>query len=189
MLKIYILLCLMLFLSGCIPVTSSMEPLEEPLQVPLEEPLEELFEVPLLEELSKTPLVEKEPSTISAIAVSGDYICFNDEYYNNAFFTKHPDAIPSITFYNDGSCKFVVNYLEGVCDVGGFYHVDKDFVYIELELSDTIFVDKETGEKYMDDQYVFTIINIDKIIIDRDCYAVNAGDSFVRIARQTDNLY
>jgi hypothetical protein len=163
----------MLFLSGCIAENPDL-------------PIDSVK--PLEDTLTDEPFTD-EPSTILEVAVLGEYTCSNDMYYNSEFYITHPDAIPSITFYDDGSCKFIINYSEGICNVEGYYCIDEDYIYIGLELSNTIFLDKETGEKYMDDQYVFTIVNSDTIVIDKDCYAVYAGDSFVRLDRQGDDSY
>ena len=56
-------------------------------------------------------------------------------------------------------------------------------IIVELDFQGTIFennIDESTGEKYLEEQFIFTVKDNDIIIIDKDCYAVEAGDLFIR---------
>lgn len=116
------------------------------------------------------------PSTFNIL---GEYLCANEEF-NNEFFIKNPDYIPSITFYDNGSCKAHVNYLEGIIDVLGYYSIEGNLIHVNLNIDDSVFYNSETGEKYIDDQFIFTIVDDNKIILDGDFYSVGSGEIFVK---------
>ena len=110
--------------------------------------------------------------------VVGKFICSNN-YYNSQVVYN----IPSITFNNGNSCVFVVNYLEGGADINGTYKREGNEITVELNFQGTIFennLDEFTGEKYIEEQFIFTIVDEDKVAIDKNCYAVEAGDLFIR---------
>jgi len=130
--------------------------------------------------------------------IVGRYVCSSD-YFSYNYFVNFPNHIPTIIFHEDGTCELVVNYFGGVVTVFGVYRIDNDVIFVDLNLNDTIsevhvikdgeafvelrpnFIVFEEGDvKYMDDHYAFSIINNDKIVIDRGFFAVNAGDVFVR---------
>ena len=113
--------------------------------------------------------------------IFGEYICF-DDYYVSEDYVYKPAIMGSVTFYDGNRCQFFVNYLEGESDVEGTYSINGNTIYVKLDIENSFFkgIDPHTGEKYMDDQYVFTIVSNDEIIINNGFYAVNAGDSFKR---------
>ena len=121
--------------------------------------------------------VPESVSNIPEFNIIGKYICDND-YHKDEFFIENPESIPYITFNNDGSCKLLVNYLEGGCYMNGSYNIEDNQILVKLDFSGTIF--EGTGTEYMDDEHVFTIISNDKIIIDKGFYTVNARDFFIK---------
>ena len=129
--------------------------------------------------LNNSNKISEDAFDISKFDVLGTFIC-SDESFKTEFHKKYPSTIPLIAFYEAGTCHFRINYSEGMFDVSGFYTVESNNIKVKLNLNNTIFMDAKTGEKYMDDQYVFTIMNNNKIVIDRECYAVNSGDLFVK---------
>jgi len=124
----------------------------------------------------------REELKISNFDISGTYICSSD-YHSDEFSVIYSDTIPSVSFYDNGICEFIVNYFEGTCIIIGNYTVEGNYVKVSLDFRGTIFEineDPYTGEKYMDDEYIFTIINNNKLIIDRAYYTVEAEDPFVK---------
>jgi len=112
-------------------------------------------------------------------SIDDKYACTND-YFEADFFIQHPEAVPFIDFVEDGKCIFGINYSGGFCDVNGTYSIEDDRIYVELDFKGTIFIDNETAATYTFTQYVFSIVSDDEIVIDKDCYGVRAGDSFIR---------
>ena len=51
-------------------------------------------------------------------SILGKYVCssayFSDEYFT----TMHQESVPSISFYDNGNCLLMVNYLEAMKDFG-----------------------------------------------------------------------
>jgi hypothetical protein len=124
-----------------------------------------------------SPTVVPDSSFTLEINILGKYIC-SSEYFNDEYFLMHKESIPSINFYENGKCEFTVNYFDGVYGVEGVYIVYGEQIQVNLDLQGTIFEGED--ENYMDDQYVLSIIDDNKIVIDRGCYAVEAGDLFAR---------
>lgn len=116
--------------------------------------------------------------------IIGEYICQGEIY--DQFKEEAYEYIPSINFYEDGSCRLRVYYIGGVSNVEGVYYIDENRIYVKVDLLYTNFQDSVTGENYMDDEYVFTIIDEDYLVIDRGFYVVNAEDPFVRISTEPD---
>lgn len=120
-------------------------------------------------------------------SILGKYVCssayFSDEYFT----TMHQESVPSISFYDNGNCLLMVNYLEGCCNVKGVYSVDDDKIHVQLDLEWTLFEGTdEAGLPYMDDEYIFEITDEDHLVIDRGFYSVNARDPFVRISTEPE---
>ncbi len=123
--------------------------------------------------------VEATPESTSGIkdefVVIGKYVC-KSQYCEGL----EEECTPEINFYEDGTCRMFVNYLEGGANIKGEYSVESDKVFVKLDFTNSIF--EGSGTKYMDDTYVFSIENDDNITIDRHVYVVNAGDAFERIS-------
>ncbi len=145
------------------------------------------------------------PGTDEATII-GEYVCTNEYIASGDSFQSAPEAIPSITFIEDGNCEVLVNYLGGIAKVFGTYNIKNDQAIVYLDLMDTLSMDyvlnddpttPEIGEtevvwlrdqiafqegdvKYMPDEYVFDIIDSNEIVIDKGFYIVNAGDSFIK---------
>ena len=118
-------------------------------------------------------------------SIYGKYICSSDYFSVEFFLEKHSEAVPFIYFNEDGKCIFRINYLGGVCEVNGFYNIEKDLIYVDLHFDGTVFIDKETAETYIPTEYIFSIVSNDEIVIGDDCYGVRAGDSFLRVGGKT----
>ena len=110
--------------------------------------------------------------------ITGKFLCSSDYH-------KQPNtSVPSIAFSGDGHCILSFNYYEGGCDMQGKYRMDGDKIYVYLNFDNTIFEDSGTEYRdldYMSDNYIFTIVNDNELMINRGCYSVNANDSFVRV--------
>ena len=139
----------------------------------------------------------------SVVEISGKYICTNDYITSGDYFKTNPDAIPSITFNEDGSCEVVVNYLEGIAIVYGTYTVENEQAFVSLDLMNTTsevhVIDKDGKEsievrknhivfqdgevKYMDDQYVFDIIDGNSIVIDKGFSIAREQDTFLKASQ------
>lgn len=123
----------------------------------------------------------------SEFHITGKYICAAS-YFDNKYFVKYPEMIPCISFSDDGHCILFINYMGGACDMEGKYRVEGDKIYVKLDFANTIFED--TGTEYRDtdfmaDEYVFSILDDDRIIIHRACYTVEANDMFVHVENET----
>lgn len=151
----------------------------------------------------ESKLLEKQIDSDKAY-IEGKYICASN-YHMQDFSIDYPETIPFISFSKDGSCELFVNYLGGLASVFGSYTIEEDEILVAIDLSSAISDDEvfdmhygtsvivekganpnlfqEGDKKYMDDQYVFSIISGDKIIIDRGFYTVNAGDAFLKSNR------
>lgn len=117
--------------------------------------------------------------------IIGEYIC--QGYMYEEFMDEYPEFVPSINFYDDGSCKLRVYYIGGVDDVKGEYSVKGDEIHVKLDLEWTFFEGTDSaGLPYMDDEYIFTITDEDHLVIDREFYVVHAKESFVRISAEPE---
>ena len=120
--------------------------------------------------------------------ILGKYICSNDQY-DDEFYIKKPNTVPFIVFKDDWKCILGINYAEGFSIVNGvFDKIEENQIYVELYLEGSLFIDNETGEEYIPTQYIFSIASDKEIIIDKDCYGVHAGDSFVKSKMQSTSL-
>jgi len=120
------------------------------------------------------------PSETAYYDILGKYICSNDYINGGEHFERFPEDIPAINFYEDGICEITINYLEGICIASGIYTIEESRIFVAINLDNTIF--EGTGAEYIDDQYIFDIINDEQIVIDRDFYLAWAGDSFLKIS-------
>jgi len=128
--------------------------------------------------VEKVPYAVTESSSFNNL---GKFVCSNEYFSNKEYFKRFPNDIPSITFYANGRCELLVNYLEGICTVCGNYTVDGGKILVKLiDLEDTVLVD-ENAAPYISDEYVFNIIDNDHLVVDRGFYAVNAGDVFSKL--------
>ena len=112
------------------------------------------------------------------IQIWGEFICSNDYFDTGEYFKNFPESIPAITFYQNGRCDLTVNYFEGVSNVSGTYRVEYDRILVDVDLKDTVF--KEEDIRYMENQYIFKIINQEQLIIERGFYAVSDTDYFLK---------
>ena len=116
----------------------------------------------------------------SKFNITGEYIC-DSIYFDDDFFAEKPENVSKITFNNNGFCKLRVNYLGGISDVDCSYEVKQDFVKVKVHLEKSILSGTdERGNVYMNDEYIFSIINNNEIVIDKGFYAVKANDSFIK---------
>ena len=134
--------------------------------------------------------ITEEPITqttnTDSLITSKTYICCTS-YFDDPFFSKHPNSVPALTLKSDGSMIFRINYLEGVTDVPGTYKIEDNHIYIDCTMEGSFF-DDGTGYEYMDDKFVFEVVDDDTLTIHAhpddtgsfNCYAVNAGDPFIR---------
>ena len=166
--KLFILLSLFLLLSGCTTIIDSQSSTDAS---------------------TGTGVSSSELSTSSSskpeFKILGQYVCDSD-YHRDDFNVQHPESVPFITFRDDGNCSLYVNYLNGCEYVHGTYSIENDRIQVELDFHGTYFegkIDPATGGPWMDNHYVFQIIDDNQIIIDREFYTVNAGDTFVRYIR------
>ena len=117
--------------------------------------------------------------------IIGEYICqgeIYDQFKDDAF-----EYIPAVRFYEDGNCMLRVYYIGGVDDVEGVYNVAGNEIHVQLDLEWTLFEGTVSdGVPYMDDEYIFEITDEDHLVIDRECYVVNAEDPFVRISTEPE---
>lgn len=150
--RLYLLFAIIMLLSGC------SKPIAN-------EPVESTFE----------STFESTSGVKDEFVIIGKYVCKNQSYEGFG-----EECTPKMNFYEDGTCRMLVNYFEGVTYVEGEYSVASGKVFVKLNFTDTIFED--SGTKYMDDTYVFSIEDDDHITIDRNVYAVQSKDSFVRIS-------
>ena len=160
--KIFVALFLMFFISGCAGNETSIP-------VDLTEPSAEV---------SDTPATSSDTSPTQEFNIEGTYICTGDFYSDNESFISFPESIPHVTFYENGTCKIRADYYEGLRELIGDYSVDGDCVFVKLD-SQELFSPEDWVE--MDNEFVFNIINDDKITIDRQFYMVAAGDPFTRL--------
>lgn len=109
--------------------------------------------------------------------IIGEYKC-DSQYFKE--FTDNEEFIPTVNFYNDGICMMKVYFIGGYADINGKYTVDGDQVSVVLDFSRSRFED--TGTEYLDDKYVFTITDNEHLTIDRKVYAVDAGDTFIKVS-------
>ncbi len=104
----------------------------------------------------------------------------------------NPEYLPAITFNNDDTCEMLVYYFGGSTLFSGIYMIDDNKIFVDLDLESegsgfegTI---PNTDQPYMDDKYVFEIIDYDHITIgpaegayhNGNCYVVRSGDPFER---------
>lgn len=134
--------------------------------------------------IQKLTETDTETLTKQEYNIMGTYICKGEIY--NQFIDEYEEYIPAIRFYEDGKCVLRVYYIGGVSEVEGVYCIKNSEVLVDIDLLYTIFRDSGTGEKYMDDEYIFTITDEDHLVIDRSFYEVNPGDSFVRISEDLE---
>lgn len=117
--------------------------------------------------------------------IIGEYTCMNDFYDQYKDRPDYDEYIPSISFYEDGMCRFRVYYIGGVTNLNGVYKIEEDSITVNLDMKNTIMESPADGSiQYMDDQYVFKIADEDNLIIDRECYIVNADDLFVKTSSE-----
>lgn len=106
----------------------------------------------------------------------GKYIC-SSFYYDEAYTASHMNTIPSILLLKDGICSIYVDH-EGGRKIRGSYRIEGDKIYVsELRFS---LMQEDPLKAYMDEEYVFTIVDEDHLTIDKGFYNVQAGDTFVR---------
>ena len=115
--------------------------------------------------------------------IIGEYICKGEIY--DQFKEEAYEYIPSINFYEDGSCRLWVYYIGVVTGIRGIYNINENKIYVHLDFDRTVF--ENSGDQYMDDEYIFTITEEDQLIIDRGFYVVNAEDLFVRTSTEPEN--
>ena len=112
--------------------------------------------------------------------ILGKYICSND-YFNNEPFIEYSDYIPAITFYDNNICNLLVHYGGGKTDVSCSYDIKEKTIQVKLNIKGSFFdVPDMEGYPFIDDQYIFTIIDNNHIIIDKGFYTVGSGDSFIK---------
>lgn len=112
--------------------------------------------------------------------IIGKYICSND-YWKDDFFIKNPQKVPFILFESNNKCSILVNYLGGLENVKCSYSKEKDTVKVKVDLKGTPFDGTyNDGRPYMEDEYIFNIIDDNNIVIDKGFYTVNAGDYFIK---------
>lgn len=101
----------------------------------------------------------------------------------------HPEYIPAITFNNDNTCEMLVNYIGGKTLLPGVYTIEDNKIFVEVDPSGTPVggIIPNTDQPYMDDKYVFEIIDYDHLTFCpaegsyyNDCYIVRNGDPFER---------
>ncbi len=117
---------------------------------------------------------------------SKTYYC-DANYFKRGGFLTQPECIPALTLNDDGTMIFRVYYFGGVTDVLGTYKIEDNKIYIDCTMEGSFF-DDGTGYEYMDDKFMFEIVDDDTLTIHAHpddtgsfrCYAVNAGDPFVR---------
>ena len=127
--------------------------------------------------------------TTDRSTVSGVYY-YETELFNAEYRAKYPGQNPYINFFDDGTCVMIVHYIGGACSVGGTYEIDGNKIKTEFDLSGTPVagIDVATGKPYMDDSFVFEIVDNDHLRIgpapdsyyNGDCYVVRSGGSFIR---------
>jgi len=121
--------------------------------------------------------------------ISGIYYCSTD-LFNAEYRSKYPGQNPYMSFDGDGNCVMLVGYGRGMCEVNGTYTIEEDKINVELDLTGTPFegIDPASGNPYMDNKFIFEIVDSGHIIIgpaddsvyNGDCYAVRTGDSFIK---------
>lgn len=119
---------------------------------------------------------------------SKTYYC-DANYFKRGGFLTQPECIPALTLNDDGTMIFRVYYIGGVTDVPGTYVIEDNKIYIYCVLEGTpVYGFYSDGMAWMDDKFMFEIVNDDTLTIHAHpddtgsfrCYAVNAGDPFVR---------
>ncbi len=119
--------------------------------------------------------------------IIGKYTCVSD--YCNENLKDRPDYLPAITFNNNDTCEMLVNYIGGSTLLPGVYTIEDNKIFVEVDPSGTPVggIDKATDQPYMDDKYVFEIIDYDHLTFYpaegsyyNDCYVVRSGDPFER---------
>ena len=178
--QLCVLFCIMLCLVGC-GQPSAAPPIWEP-QPSDESPIEADPNT-----MAATEAEPEIPSTTPGFSISGKYVC-SSNYYDDKFFGDNPLNVPFIIFSEDWKCIFGINYFEGFSIVKGRYNIDGNQIYVELDFKGTVFVDNDTAEEYIPTRYTFNIVSNDEVVIDKDCYGVNTGDSFIRPEKQSASL-
>ena len=105
--------------------------------------------------------------------IFGEYICASDYFADFICEDKS-----SIIFNRNRSCEFRISNGEGTFSAWGIYRVDENQISVDLNVSGTGL--EETGDERMDSQYGFSILNEEKIAIDKRLYVVNNGDFFIK---------
>ncbi|MBQ7827502.1 MAG: hypothetical protein IJ386_04475 [Clostridia bacterium] len=127
--------------------------------------------------------------TTDKSTVSGVYY-YETELFNAEYRTMHPGHNPYISFFDDRTCVMIVGYGGGICPINGTYEIDGNKINVELDVENSFLggIDVATGKPYMDNKYVFEIVDNDHIKIGPapdsyyggECYVVRAGGSFIR---------
>lgn len=139
-------------------------------------------------ETSSEESSETEQTDPAEDTIGGKYYCSTD-FFTDEYRIKYPGDTPYITLNDDGSCVLLVGYFHGICEVEGTYLIEGNVINVELDLRGTPFEGTDTtGRPFMDDRFVFEIIDNDHIVIgpapnavyNGDCYVVRSGDSFIR---------
>lgn len=117
---------------------------------------------------------------ISEYTIIGKYTCSND-YWKDDFFIQNPEKVPFILFEDNNNCSILVNYLGGLANVKCSYSIEKNTVKVKAYLAGTPFDGTyDDGRPYMEDEYIFNIMDDNNIIIDKGFYTVGAGDKFIK---------
>lgn len=110
--------------------------------------------------------------------LSGHYVQSDETKYDTSV------EVSYISLYDDNSCEFVVNYLQGMCVTKGTYEINGNALIIELTESEP---DGFLGEKYVNGiqshiayRHAFTIIDESTLRIDEDVYAIQKDEIFIR---------
>ena len=191
--KLYVLLCIVVVAStfaGCMQDASELDVNDSPEPPVIVEEDPDISPDDENDVHEESAIVEDAPDTSSKETkediddladynISGKYICAN-EYYKDEYFIDWPEGISSVTFFENGTCVFFINYNGGCEEVDGVYKKESNIINVDLDFEGTLFVDNDTAEKYLPVQYTFRIVSDDKLIIDKGFYGVRAGDPFVR---------
>ncbi len=117
---------------------------------------------------------------IPNFTIIGKYTCSN-EYWKDDFFIQNPEKVPYIIFENNNNCSILVNYLDGLENVKCSYIMEKDTIKVKAYIEGTLFDGTyDDGRPYMEDEYIFDVIDNNHIVIDKGFYTVSARDSFIK---------
>ena len=125
-------------------------------------------------------LEESKQKPKTNFSIIGKYICDNDDFKEEPFI-EYSDYIPAVTFYNNKICNLLVYYGDGKVDVSCSYDIKENMIQVKLNLSGTFFdAPNEEGYPFLNDFYIFNIVDNNHIVIDKGFYTVDDGDAFVK---------